>query len=437
MTTSPETQATEPEVAAARTVEPAGTTELSIDFGRIDSQGNVWVQDGDTERMIGSFPEGLPSDPFALYTRRYADLEATIKLFEDRLASLGPKEIDQTLATLKEAVEQPNAIGDLPALRTRVQAVEERAQARKEEAKEERRLAKEHALEERTALVERAEAILAKESSKIHWKQSGQILRDLLEEWKQLQRRGPRLDKAAEDELWKRFSATRTQFDRRRRQYFSELDERQGQAKRVKEEIIARAEALKDSTNWGETSNAFRELMEQWKRAPRASRREGDALWTRFRAAQQAFFDARHRNDLAVDSEYQANLSAKEELLKEAEALLPITNHEEAKAALRSIQDRWAEIGRVPSEHFRKIEARLRAVEDELRKAEEAEWRRTNPETRARATGMLGQLEEQLDQLRADLEEAKASGDEAKVRELTQALETKQAWFDQISSSLS
>ena len=437
MTTSPETQATEPEVAAARTVEPAGTTELSIDFGRIDSQGNVWVQDGDTERMIGSFPEGLPSDPFALYTRRYADLEATIKLFEDRLASLGPKEIDQTLATLKEAVEQPNAIGDLPALRTRVQAVEERAQARKEEAKEERRLAKEHALEERTALVERAEAILAKESSKIHWKQSGQILRDLLEEWKQLQRRGPRLDKAAEDELWKRFSATRTQFDRRRRQYFSELDERQGQAKRVKEEIIARAEALKDSTNWGETSNAFRELMEQWKRAPRASRREDDALWTRFRAAQQAFFDARHRNDLAVDSEYQANLSAKEELLKEAEALLPITNHEEAKAALRSIQDRWAEIGRVPSEHFRKIEARLRAVEDELRKAEEAEWRRTNPETRARATGMLGQLEEQLNQLRADLEEAKASGDEAKVRELTQALETKQAWFDQISSSLS
>ena len=437
MTTSPETQATEPEVAAARTVEPAGTTELSIDFGRIDSQGNVWVQDGDTERMIGSFPEGLPSDPFALYTRRYADLEATIKLFEDRLASLGPKEIDQTLATLKEAVDQPNAIGDLPALRARVQAVEERAQARKEEAKEERRLAKEHALEERTALVERAEAILAKESSKIHWKQSGQVLRDLLEEWKQLQRRGPRLDKAAEDELWKRFSATRTQFDRRRRQYFSELDERQGQAKRVKEEIIARAEALKDSTNWGETSNAFRELMEQWKRAPRASRREDDALWARFRAAQQAFFDARHRNDLAVDSEYQANLSAKEDLLKEAEALLPITNQEEAKAALRSIQDRWAEIGRVPSEHFRKIEARLRAVEDELRKAEEAEWRRTNPETRARATGMLGQLEEQLDQLRADLEEAKLSGDEAKVRELTQALETKQAWFDQISSSLS
>ena len=437
MTTSPETQAAEPEVAAARTVEPVATTELSIDFGRIDSQGNVWVQDGDTERMIGSFPEGLPSDPFALYTRRYADLEATIKLFEDRLASLGPKEIDQTLATLKEAVEQPNAIGDLPALRTRVQAVEERAQARKEEAKEERRLAKEHALEERTALVERAEAILAKESSKIHWKQSGQVLRDLLEEWKQLQRRGPRLEKAAEDELWKRFSATRTQFDRRRRQYFSELDERQGQAKRVKEEIIARAEALKDSTNWGETSNAFRELMEQWKRAPRASRREDDALWARFRAAQQAFFDARHRNDLAVDSEYQANLSAKEDLLKEAEALLPITNQEEAKAALRSIQDRWAEIGRVPSEHFRKIEARLRAVEDELRKAEEAEWRRTNPETRARATGMLGQLEEQLDQLRADLEEAKASGNEAKVRELTQALETKQAWFDQISSSLS
>ena len=164
MTTSPEPQAVEPEVAAARTVEQPGVPEMSTDFGRIDSQGNVWVKDGEEERMIGSFPEGLPTDPFALYTRRYADLEATIKLFEDRLASLGPKEIDQTLATLKEAVALPNAIGDLPALRARVNAVEERAQARKEEAKEERRLAKEQALAERTSLVERAEAIFAKES---------------------------------------------------------------------------------------------------------------------------------------------------------------------------------------------------------------------------------------------------------------------------------
>ena len=72
-----------------------------------------------------------------------------------------------------------------------------------------------------------------------------------------------------------------------------------------------------------------------------------------------------------------------------------------------------------------------------MRQAEEAEWRRTNPETRARATGMLGQLEEQLEQLREDLETAKAQGDDARVRELTQALETKKAWFDQISSTLS
>jgi len=386
--------------------------------------------------MIGSFPEGLPSDPFALYTRRYADLEATIKLFEDRLASLGPKEIDQTLATLKEAVEQPNAIGDLPALRARVQAVEERAQARKEEAKEERRLAKEHALEERTALVERAEAILAKESSKIHWKQSGQVLRDLLEEWKQLQRRGPRLDKAAEDELWKRFSSARTQFDRHRRQFFSQLDQAQSEAKRVKEALIAEAEALSSSVDWSRTSGAYRELMNRWKAAPRASRKEDDALWARFRAAQQVFFDARRAKDEATDAEYRENLVAKEAILVDAEAILPVTDIERAKAQLRQIQDRWEEVGRVPSSDLHRIEGRLRAVEAAVREAEEKEWRRTNPETRARAAGMVGQLEDQIAQLERSLSEAEAKGDEKAARNVREALETKRAWLAQISSSM-
>ena len=62
-------------------------------------------------------PRVFPASPYALYERRYADLEATIKLFEDRLASLNPRDIDQTLATLREQVASPNVIGDIPALR--------------------------------------------------------------------------------------------------------------------------------------------------------------------------------------------------------------------------------------------------------------------------------------------------------------------------------
>jgi excinuclease UvrABC helicase subunit UvrB len=176
--------------------------------------------------------------------------------------------------------------------------------------------------------------------------------------------------------------------------------------------------------------------MDRWKAAPRASRKEDDALWARFRAAQQVFFDARRAKDEAVDSEYQENLTAKEALLAEAEALLPLHDLEDAKRRLRSVQDRWDEAGRVPSADVSRIEGRMRAVEDAVRAAEEREWNRSNPETKARAEGMLGQLEEQVAQLRAEVEAAEAAGDTAQAADLRDALTTKQAWLDQIRSSM-
>ncbi|MBF0939180.1 MAG: DUF349 domain-containing protein, partial [Actinomyces sp.] len=184
------------------------------------------------------------------------------------------------------------------------------------------------------------------------------------------------------------------------------------------------------------TSGAYRELMNRWKAAPRASRKEDDALWARFRAAQQVFFDARRAKDEATDAEYRENLVAKEAILVDAEAILPVTDIDRAKAQLRQIQDRWEEVGRVPSADLHRIEGRLRAVEAAVREAEEKEWRRTNPETRARAAGMVGQLEEQIAQLERSLSEAEAKGDEKSARSVREALETKRAWLAQISSSM-
>ncbi|MDY5505847.1 MAG: DUF349 domain-containing protein, partial [Schaalia hyovaginalis] len=129
-------------------------------------------------------------------------------------------------------------------------------------------------------------------------------------------------------------------------------------------------------------------------------------------------------------------LVAKEALLEEAEAIVPIGDLEAAKAALRSVQDRWDEIGRVPSSDLHRIESRLRAVETAIREAEEKEWRQTNPETRARAQGMLGQLEAQIEGLEADLAAAEAAGDEGSAKALAEALATKRSWLEQIRSTM-
>ncbi len=431
---APQGDATPPAPEKEAATEAAPSLPV-VPFGRIDEEGRVYVDDGGTEREIGQYPDGAPEDPFALYVRRFLDLEATINLFEARLPTLPSKDVDATVKTLEEQLEAPAVIGDLPGLRARFEQLKIDGEARKQALREERKAQREEALVERTAIVEEAEAIANQPSERTQWKNSGARLRELLDQWKTHQRSGPRLDKTAEDALWKRFSAARTIFDKGRRQYFSDLDEKQKQAKQAKEALIAKAVELQTSNDWRGTSLAYRDLMDQWKRAGRASRKEDDELWARFRAAQQVFFDSRREHDRVANAAFAENLEKKEQLAKEAEALLPVKDLEAVKVALRKIQDQWEDVGRVGNKDSARIEQRLKAVEREVREAESKEWRRTDPETKARAEGMLAQLEDSIKELKEQLQQAQDSGDSKKEKQIASALATKQMWFDQISAS--
>ena len=387
-------------------------------WGRVDGEGRVYVQDNGAEREVGQFPDAPVAEAMAFYVRRFLDLKATVDLFATRLPQLSVREIDSTLKSIEQSLTEPAAVGDLDGLRARFSALKSVAAERRE-----------------AGAAERAEAISAQDPARTQWKSSGAELRELLEKWKEAQRRGPRLDRPVEDGLWKRFSHARTAFDRHRRQFFSELDAKQAQVKVAKEALIKRAEELSGSTDWAGTSAKYRGLMEEWKKAGRASRKEDDALWARFRAAQQVFFDARRAKDAATDAEYAENLKVKEALIVKAEALLPVKNVKAAKKALRPIQDAWEEAGRVPRSALRRIEGRMRAVEDAIREAENAEWRRTDPETKARAEGLAGQLEDSIAALEKDLATATAADDAKKIAEAEAALTARRAWLEQVRRS--
>ena len=419
---------------AESTIDPEEAMDAAK-WGRVDGEGRVYVQDGGTEREVGQFPDVPIAEAMAFYVRRFLDLKATVDLFAMRLPQLSIREIDSTVKSLGESLAAPAAVGDLDGLRARFEALRTVAAERRAAINAERAAAKEQALKDRTAIVERAEAIAAQDPDRTQWKSSGAELRELLEQWKGAQRRGPRLDRPTEDGLWKRFSHARTTFDRHRRQFFSELDAKQAQVKAAKEALIKRAQEMSSSTDWAGTSAKYRALMEEWKKAGRASRKEDDALWARFRAAQQVFFDARRAKDEAVDAEFAENLKVKEALVAKAEALLPIKDIKAAKKALRPIQDAWEEAGRVPRGAVRRIEGRMRAVEDAIREAENAEWRRTDPETKARAEGLAGQLEDSIAELESDLAAARAAGDAKKIAEAEAALTARRAWLEQVRRS--
>jgi hypothetical protein len=403
-------------------------------FGRVDDEGNVYVRDSKGERVVGQFPGVTTEEALALYVRRYLDLAAKVGLFEARLesADLSVREIDQTLQKLGEETAEPAAVGDLDALRLRVEVLRGRSAERRAALEEARSAAKAEAVAGRTAIVEAAERIAATDPSKMQWRPAGEELRTLLDRWKDAQRSGPRIDRPTEESLWKRFSHARTAFDRERRHFFADLEQRNNAAKVEKEKLVSEAEALSTSTDWGYTAGAYRDLMTRWKAAGRASRKDDDALWARFRAAQDRFFQARDAENAVIDAEYGENLKVKEELLLEAEALVPVKDLNKAKAALRNIQERWEEAGKVPRGDIQRVEGRLRAVETAIRDADQAQWKRSNPETRARAEGAAAQLQAAIEGLEEELAAAQAKGDKRKISELEAAVAARRSWLEQV-----
>ncbi|WP_296182986.1 DUF349 domain-containing protein [uncultured Mobiluncus sp.] len=413
---------------------PVGPVEkIAMDeaaqYGRIDAEGRVFVKDGDTEREVGQYADGIPEQPFALYVRRFLDLQAQVDLAQARLATLKAHDIDATLKSLDKAMESPMVVGNLAGLRSRVEKLRELGAARKEQLAEEREVAKAQALETRNKIVQAAEKIAAQDPERTQWKQSGERLRELLESWKDSQRKGPRIDRATEDALWKRFSAARTSFDRHRKSFFSQLDAKRAEVRSAKEALIKRAEELANSTDWARTSAAYRDLMTEWKAAGRASRKDDDALWERFRAAQQVFFDARSADNAKTNTEEQANLEVKEKLLEQAKALMPVKDLETTKAKFRDLLDKWDEAGRVPRGDMQRLENGLRSVEQAIAKAENEAWVKSNPETKARAEGLVGQLEEKIAKLETEIAAAKQDGKDTK--KLEEDLQARKGWLDQ------
>jgi hypothetical protein len=326
-------------------------------------------------------------------------------------------------------VQNANAVGDLDSLLDRLDALspllnEQRAARKAERAKQQ---------EETLAAKERFVAEAERLAQSNDWRGGVNRFRALLEQWKQL----PRLDRATDDALWHRFSSARTTYTRRRKAQFAQQAERREAAKATKERIIAEAEQLAGSTDWGPTTGAFRDLMGRWKAAGPAPREVEEDLWQRFRGIQDQFFAAKQAALSAQDSEFRANQQAKEALLEEAEKLLPVTDVDAAKVAYREVLERWAAIGKVPREAMRPLDNRLRAVESAIREAEDERWRRTNPEARARAEDTAAKLEAQISALEDRAAKAEARGDARAAREAAESAETYRQWLDQARQAAS
>jgi hypothetical protein len=390
-------------------------------FGRVDADGTVYVKTAEGERVVGSWQAGPPEEGLAHYARRYADLVTEVDLIEARLNS-GAADAAHSLASIRRlrgSLGEAHVVGDLDGLAARLDKLAAVADEKAGAARAAREAARADALARKTALVEEAEKLATDSTG---WKAAGDRLKEILEEWKTI--RG--IDKRTDGELWKRFAAARDAFTRRRGAHFATLDAQRKQAQGVKEELVAEAVALADSVEWAATANRLKELMSQWKAAPRASKEAEQRLWERFRAAQDAFFSRRSEVFSARDVEQRGNLDRKQALLKQAEALDVDADARTAQATLREIQGQWHDAGRVPREAAAGLDRRLRAVEEKVRQAMDSAWRRTEPSSNP----LLAQMRDQVAEAEQRLARAQAAGDGKRIREAEQALAAKRQFLD-------
>ncbi|HUA40798.1 MAG TPA: DUF349 domain-containing protein [Streptosporangiaceae bacterium] len=400
-------------------------------WGRVADDGTVYVRTADGEREIGSWQAGSPDEALAFFKRKFDALETEISLLEQRMSStdLSPGQAKASIARLTTAVSGAHAIGDLDSLSVRLVALGGTIEHRREEHKAAREHARTEAHEIKERIVAEAERLAAEAT---HWKASGERMRQLLEEWKT----APRGDRTAEAILWKRLSAARNGFAKRRKAYFASLEEERETIRARKDELVAKAEELSSSKDWGATATAYRELMRSWKQAGRADRTAEDELWTRFKTAQDAFFAARAEVLDAKDRELREHVVVKEQLLAEAEKLLPVTDARAARATLRGILERWERAGAVPRDSQERLEGGLRKIEETLRKAEDSHWRRTNPEALSRARGTVEQIRAAVTQLEGQLAKAQASGDQKAQQQAQEALAARRSWLAEAERTL-
>lgn len=375
-------------------------------WGRIAPDGTVYTHTAEGERPVGSWQAGTAEEGLAHFARRFDDLLTEAELLQTRLTSgVGdPKQALSRVRALRDELVEPAVVGDLIGLTALLDHLQRLAEETLAGAKAAREQARARATARKEALAEEAEQIGAESTQ---WKAGGDRLRTILDEWKTIKG----VDRKSDEVLWRRFSKARDTFVRRRGAHFAELDRQRISARNRKEELVVEAEKLASSTDWGATASRFRNLMAEWKAAGRAPKEADDALWQRFRTAQEAFFSARSAASSGRDSEFDRNVARKQDLVAAAERIDPTGDIEAARAQLRNIQERWEAIGKVPRERVRELESRLRAVEERIRAAANAQWRHSDPESEAR----VAQFRERVELYEAQAAKARAAGDDRRA----------------------
>ena len=406
-------------------------------FGRVGEDGTVFVITPEGDKAVGSYPGKSNEEALQYFVRKFEALASEVALTAARVSSAAmvPEDAYEAVRKLRQQVKELNGVGDLVALAASVEQIEPLIEGHREafEAKKAAEAAvkaarREQVIVEKEKIVAEAESLALSEN----WKSTGDRLKTLLEEWKL----APRLDKKTDADFWKRFSASRNKFDKRRRTHFANLEATSSQVSAAKKAIIEEAEKISTSTDWVATAKRYKALMDSWKAAGRGKPSDDAKLWNRFKTAQDAFFAAKNADLEKREVSMVANLEKREALIVQIEAVLPFTDVKVAKNAFRELMNQWVKIGITNRDKRAALDARVAKVEEAIKNAEAELWRKSDPAAKARAQDVVNQLTDAISNYEKAAQKAETAGNSKKASEARESAEARKVWLAEAQKSL-
>lgn len=234
---------------------------------------------------------------------------------------------------------------------------------RHQEFFEARKQKEEENLTKKTAICETIEGFdLEGLKTFAEWNAISEKITTLQAEWKTIGYAPQKMN----TKIFERFRAACDNFFTRKNEYFQTVRENLNQNYALKLELVEKAEALKDSTDWKATTDALVELQKKWKDIGTVPKKYSDQIWERFNAACDAFFAAKKEANKDVHTEQTANMEKKKAIIDTLAAIVPEEFEGDLRTKLREAQEEWNQIGHVPFKEKDKLYKLLREQMDRL-----------------------------------------------------------------------
>ncbi len=297
---------------------------------------------------------------------RKKNLEGKIEICEKAEKLTQNTNLKEAIKELNELHEEFKHIGPVPreqqeVIWQRFKAASDQIYSRRKEYLHDLKKNLQENLEEKKKLVEEVEKFTAFDSESIvEWNNKTREILEIQKKWESTGAMPKEHTKTVNKSFWSAFKS----FFSNKNKFFKKLESKREENLQRKEELVVKADALKESDNWEETASQLKELQMEWKNIGPVPEKMKDDVFNRFKKACDEFFERRRQHGKVVESEYSENLKKKEEICTEMENMIGDKSFDINK--FQELQATFEQIGYVPRNSIKKIQKRFNAITEKF-----------------------------------------------------------------------